>query len=124
MVDTVEIMPDIIFQDVALCPILSVMLSQKACQAIPGKVCTLSFTAGRVIVDQPVFKVWPQDVIAQAVLHHPVSERERFYLPFLRVIEKYLKTKSQFRPILSMLSYLSNTPYYRPISVYLRSWTE
>ena len=52
MADAVRIMPDVIFQDAALCPILSVMLSQKTCRVIPGKVCALSLTAGRIVADR------------------------------------------------------------------------
>lgn len=88
--DKLEVPINIIFQDVAPGAVLFVMLPQKARQTIPGKVRTLSLAAGRVIVYQPVLKVRFKDVVAQTVLHHPVPEGERFYLPFLRVIDHEL----------------------------------
>ena len=59
--NAVRIMPEVIFQDADLCPILSVMLSQKACGVIPDKACALSFTAVCIVADRPVLKVRLQD---------------------------------------------------------------
>lgn len=91
--------------------VLFVMLPQKARQAIPGKVRTLSFAAGRVIVYQPVLKVRFQNVVAQAVLHHPVPEGERFYLPFLRIINHELVVSAHpVGLILHLMDYLPQIP--------------
>ena len=73
MVDIVEKLADVTFKDVALRPVVLVMLMEKGVQPVHCKMGTLVEPTGRVIIDHMGIEPWRKEVIAKTMLHDAVD---------------------------------------------------
>lgn len=64
MINAVEKLPHIAFQEISLASMLFEMLMHKFVQPIHGKQRALVLSTRCIIINQMVFKVWSQQIVA------------------------------------------------------------